>query len=58
MGRVELTGAGGRTILATLLELPGRPGWGVWYAHTGAGAGEVSAELYDRAGERLGDGPV
>ncbi|MGW4726909.1 hypothetical protein [Streptomyces sp. NPDC004291] len=58
VGRVELTDARGRTILATLLELPGRPGWGVWYAHTGAGAGEVSVELYDRAGERLGDGPV
>ncbi|MFJ7129714.1 hypothetical protein [Streptomyces sp. NPDC098101] len=58
VGRVELTDAGGRTILATLLELPGRPGWGVWYAHTGAGAGEVSVELYDRAGDRLGDGPV
>ncbi|MZE51974.1 hypothetical protein GTY86_11830 [Streptomyces sp. SID5770] len=58
VGRVEPTDARGRTILSTLLELPGRPGWGVWYAHTGAGAGEVSAELYDRAGDRLGGGPV
>ncbi|MEV6329674.1 hypothetical protein [Streptomyces sp. NPDC051909] len=33
-GRVELRDPDGRTILATLLELPGRPGWGVWYAYT------------------------
>ncbi|MFE7514181.1 hypothetical protein ACFU8I_23580 [Streptomyces sp. NPDC057540] len=54
-GRVELTtGPGGRTVLATLLELPGRPGWGVWYARTGPGGGGVTAvTLYDRAGARL-----
>ncbi|MFE5731167.1 hypothetical protein ACFQ7A_09720 [Streptomyces sp. NPDC056528] len=52
-GRVELTAAGGRTILAALLELPGRPGWGVWYARTGPGVGETSVTLYDRAGNRL-----
>ncbi|MFJ4337118.1 hypothetical protein [Streptomyces sp. NPDC088915] len=52
-GRVELTAPGGRTVLATLLELPGRPGWGVWYAHTGPGVGETAVTLYDRAGKRL-----
>ncbi|WP_369144953.1 hypothetical protein [Streptomyces sp. R44] len=52
-GRVELTGPGGRTVLATLLELPGRPGWGVWFARTGPGDGESGVTLYDRAGGRL-----
>ncbi|MYV65195.1 hypothetical protein GT043_04355, partial [Streptomyces sp. SID2131] len=56
-GRVELTAPGGRTVLATLLELPGRPGWGVWYAHTGPGVGETAVTLYDRAGKRLADLP-
>ncbi|MFF8381756.1 hypothetical protein ACF07V_37320 [Streptomyces sp. NPDC015661] len=56
-GRVELSGAGGRTVLATLLELPGRPGWGVWFARTRPGDGESVATLYDRAGERLAQLP-
>ncbi|MFJ4872254.1 hypothetical protein [Streptomyces sp. NPDC088757] len=57
-GRVELTAPGGRTVLATLLELPGRPGWGVWYAHTGPGVGETAVTLYDRAGKRLAGLPA
>ncbi|MFC9594333.1 hypothetical protein ACFTUC_31705 [Streptomyces sp. NPDC056944] len=53
-GRVELTGSGGRTVRATLLELPGRPGWGVWYVRTGPGGGAITTvTLYDRAGVRL-----
>ncbi|MFI1713938.1 hypothetical protein [Streptomyces litmocidini] len=54
-GRVELTGAGGRPVLATLLELPGRPGWGVWYARTGPGGDRAAVALYDRAGRRLAE---
>ncbi|MFI6419702.1 hypothetical protein ACIBG6_20195 [Streptomyces sp. NPDC050842] len=53
VGRVELTGSGGGRTTATLLELPGRPGWGVWYAHTGPSGGEASVAMYDRAGELL-----
>ncbi|MEV4936253.1 hypothetical protein [Streptomyces zaomyceticus] len=56
-GRVELKGAGGRVIVATLLELPGRPGWGVWYAHSGPADGDVSPVLYDRAGRPLSSLP-
>ncbi|MFG3492932.1 hypothetical protein [Streptomyces sp. NPDC047972] len=57
-GRVELRNAEGRTAVATLLELPGRPGWGVWYAHTGPGMGEVATVLYDRAGKVLSELPL
>ncbi|MFC8764623.1 hypothetical protein ACFUAG_28440 [Streptomyces sp. NPDC057193] len=57
-GRVELTGPGGRTTLATLLELPGRPGWGVWYAYTGPGDQEAGIALYDRAGALLSELPA
>ncbi|MGW8764849.1 hypothetical protein ACWGN5_20320 [Streptomyces sp. NPDC055815] len=57
-GRVELTDAGGRTVLATLLELPGRPGWGVWFARTGPGDGRAGVTLYDRAGARLAHLPA
>ncbi|CAM5628349.1 hypothetical protein [Streptomyces narbonensis] len=53
VGGVELTGPGGERITATLLELPGRPGWGVWYAHTGATSGDLSVAMYDRAGKLL-----
>ncbi|WP_443066709.1 hypothetical protein [Streptomyces sp. NBC_01255] len=53
VGRVELTGSGGGRTTATLLELPGRPGWGVWYAHTGPAGGEASVAMYDRAGKLL-----
>ncbi|MFD8640738.1 hypothetical protein ACFV14_10560 [Streptomyces zaomyceticus] len=56
-GRVELKGAGGRVIVATLLELPGRPGWGVWYAHSGPADGDLSPVLYDRAGRPLSSLP-
>ncbi|MEU7117528.1 hypothetical protein [Streptomyces zaomyceticus] len=56
-GRVELKGAGDRVIVATLLELPGRPGWGVWYAHSGPTDGDVSPVLYDRAGKKLSSLP-
>ncbi len=57
-GRVELRNAEGRTVVATLLELPGRPGWGVWYVHTGPGVGDVSPVLYDRAGKVLSELPL
>ncbi|MFD3662000.1 hypothetical protein ACFWVF_15590 [Streptomyces sp. NPDC058659] len=53
VGRVELTGSGGTRIAATLLELPARPGWGVWYAHTGPTGAEASVAMYDRAGRLL-----
>ncbi|WP_143204861.1 hypothetical protein [Streptomyces sp. CB02009] len=57
-GRVELRNAEGRTAVATLLELPGRPGWGVWYVHTGPGMGEVGTALYDRSGKLLSELPL
>ncbi|WP_306330249.1 hypothetical protein [Streptomyces venezuelae] len=57
-GRVELRNAAGRTIVATLLELPGKPGWGVWYAHGGAKDGEMSPVLYDRSGARIAELPL
>ncbi|MCX2182293.1 hypothetical protein KV205_17405 [Streptomyces sp. SKN60] len=42
VGRVELRDPdGGTTVLATLLELPGRPGWGVWYAYTAPAARDL-----------------
>ncbi|MFD0367139.1 hypothetical protein [Streptomyces sp. NPDC127114] len=60
VGRVELREADGRTVLARLLELPGRPGWGVWYVYTpvATGSGEqdpgtADLYLYDRSGRRL-----
>ncbi|MFD3532364.1 hypothetical protein [Streptomyces sp. NPDC058664] len=56
-GRVELTGAGGRRTVATLLELPDRPGWGVWYAATGPEDMEAGPALYDRAGRLLAELP-
>ncbi|MFD8009683.1 hypothetical protein [Streptomyces sp. NPDC058955] len=56
-GRVELVDARGRTTPATLLTLPGSPGWGVWYAvapdETAAGA-----RLRDRAGRLLSELPA
>ncbi|MFF6775327.1 hypothetical protein ACFY8W_17400 [Streptomyces sp. NPDC012637] len=64
VGRVELRGADGPAVLATLLELPGRPGWGVWYAYTPVTAapgaqdpGTADLYLYDRSGRRLADLP-
>ncbi|MEU1226827.1 hypothetical protein [Streptomyces sp. NPDC005828] len=56
-GRVELTATGGRPVRATLLELPGHPGWGVWYAYLGPGGGRATVTLYDRAGTRLAQLP-
>ncbi|MFI9001199.1 hypothetical protein [Streptomyces sp. NPDC053541] len=72
-GRVELREADGRTVLATLLELPGRPGWGVWYAYTAPSAhdlrdpgsvtdprdqgGLADVLLYDRSGRLLSQLP-
>ncbi|WP_175412294.1 hypothetical protein [Streptomyces sp. TRM64462] len=61
-GRMELTGRDGTRTTATLVELPGRPGWGAWYAttpyrDTGAPwAGNVT--LYDTTGKAIaGDSP-
>ncbi|MFJ9826587.1 hypothetical protein ACIRSU_19765 [Streptomyces sp. NPDC101160] len=54
-GRVELRGPDGRTTTAALLELPGRPGWGVWYVHSAVTGPTVV--LYDRKGARLADLP-
>ncbi|MFF1507359.1 hypothetical protein [Streptomyces sp. NPDC058326] len=56
-GRVELTSAGGRRTVATLLELPGRPGWGVWYAYTRPEDQDAGLALYDRAGKLLAELP-
>ncbi|WP_329280143.1 hypothetical protein [Streptomyces sp. NBC_00691] len=57
-GRVELTNAKGRKAVATLVELPGNPGWGVWYVHTGPGMGTVGTALYDRTGKLLSELPL
>ncbi|KUH36436.1 MULTISPECIES: hypothetical protein [Streptomyces] len=55
--RVELTGPDGTRTSATLLELPGSPGWGVWYATTppapDGDAGGDRLALYDAAGTLL-----
>ncbi|GAA3394097.1 hypothetical protein [Streptomyces roseoviridis] len=57
-GKVVLTGTDGTRTTATLLELPGRPGWGVWYAHTGPEKdGGASVALYDRNGRLLAELP-
>ncbi|MER7517288.1 hypothetical protein [Streptomyces sp. NPDC126499] len=57
-GEVVLTGTDGTRTTATLLELPGRPGWGVWYAHTGPeNDGGASVALYDRNGRLLAELP-
>lgn len=60
-GRVELTDSEGHTTVATLVALPGRPDWGVWYAHTGPSEGNHGGghgvALYDRAGKLLADLP-
>ncbi|MFE6713614.1 hypothetical protein [Streptomyces sp. NPDC057695] len=60
-GRVELTDAEGHRTVATLVALPGRPDWGVWYAHTpaaGNGGGSLGVTLYDRAGRLLAELPA
>ncbi|MGW4158897.1 hypothetical protein [Streptomyces sp. NPDC004788] len=60
-GKVVLTGADGRKTAATLLELPGRPGWGVWYvtlpAHRDGTSDGVRVSLYDRGGRLLAELP-
>lgn len=60
-GKVVLTGADGRKTAATLLELPGRPGWGVWYvslpAHRDGTSDGVGVALYDRDGRLLAELP-
>ncbi|WP_370413479.1 hypothetical protein [Streptomyces fradiae] len=56
-GQVVLTDADGRKTSATLLELPGRPGWGVWYAHRAGSAEGVGVALYDRNGRLLAELP-
>ncbi|MEU5220231.1 hypothetical protein AB0G79_29105 [Streptomyces sp. NPDC020807] len=58
-GRVELTAPGLRPVAATLLELPGHPGWGVWYAHTGPEAykKELTVTVYDGEGARIASYP-
>ncbi|MFF1507357.1 hypothetical protein [Streptomyces sp. NPDC058326] len=60
-GRVELTDAEGHKTVATLIALPGRPDWGVWYAHTGPSEsnqdGGLGVALYDRSGKLLAELP-
>ncbi|MFF3839265.1 hypothetical protein [Streptomyces sp. NPDC001930] len=60
-GRVELSDAEGHKTVATLIALPGRPDWGVWYAHTGPadgnGGSSLGVTLYDRAGKLLAELP-
>ncbi|MEU7075109.1 hypothetical protein AB0B30_07320 [Streptomyces narbonensis] len=58
-GRVELTDADGRKTLATLVALPGRSDWGVWYVHTApTQGGSPAVALYDRSGKLLADLPA
>ncbi|WP_395361279.1 hypothetical protein ACHGLA_16490 [Streptomyces sp. YH02] len=59
-GRVELSDAEGHKTVATLIALPGRPDWGVWYAHTGPdgnGGSSLGVTLYDREGKLLAELP-
>ncbi|MFD3992151.1 hypothetical protein [Streptomyces sp. NPDC058583] len=60
-GRVELSDTEGHKTVATLIALPGRPDWGVWYAHTGPadgnGGSSLGVTLYDRAGKLLAELP-
>ncbi|MFD7980792.1 hypothetical protein [Streptomyces sp. NPDC059071] len=58
VGKVVLIGTDGTRTTAALLELPGRPGWGVWYAHTGPeNDGGAAVALYDRNGRLLAELP-
>ncbi|MFD6186620.1 hypothetical protein [Streptomyces goshikiensis] len=54
---VEIADGSGRKTAATLLELPGHPGWGVWYAHTPPSEDGPTVTLYDDAGTALADVP-
>ncbi|MFF5919111.1 lipase chaperone [Streptomyces flavochromogenes] len=60
-GRVELSDTEGHKTVATLIALPGRPDWGVWYAHTGPadgnGGSSLGVTLYDRTGRLLAELP-
>ncbi|MGW6536820.1 hypothetical protein ACWGBV_29555 [Streptomyces sp. NPDC055051] len=55
-GRVDLVDAKGRTTTAALLELAGRPGWGVWYAVT-PDQSPMAVRLHDREDRLLSDLP-
>ncbi|MFF6885546.1 hypothetical protein ACFY9F_20520 [Streptomyces sp. NPDC012421] len=55
-GGVDLVDAKGRTTTAALLELAGRPGWGVWYAVT-PDQSPTAVRLYDRADRLLSELP-
>ncbi|MFE1272208.1 hypothetical protein [Streptomyces sp. NPDC058758] len=57
-GRVDVTDAEGRVTRATLLQLPGRPGWGVWYAHTAPSDRDVSVAFRGRDGRLLVELPA
>ncbi|MFB7101022.1 hypothetical protein [Streptomyces hydrogenans] len=57
-GRVDVTDAEGRVTRATLLQLPGRPGWGVWYAHTAPSDRDVSVAFHARDGRLLVELPA
>ncbi|MGW6536818.1 hypothetical protein ACWGBV_29565 [Streptomyces sp. NPDC055051] len=57
-GRVEVTDSEGRVTRATLLQLPGRPGWGVWYAHTAPTGHDVSVAFYSGKGRLLVELPA
>ncbi|MFJ3094103.1 hypothetical protein [Streptomyces hydrogenans] len=57
-GRVDVTDAEGRVTRATLLQLPGRPGWGVWYAHTTPSDRDVSVAFHARDGRLLVELPA
>ncbi|MFD5766622.1 hypothetical protein ACFWIN_12470 [Streptomyces sp. NPDC127049] len=57
-GRVEVTDSEGRVTRATLLQLPGRPGWGVWYAHTAPTGHDVSVAFHARNGRLLVELPA
>ncbi|MFF9149834.1 hypothetical protein ACF1BN_33845 [Streptomyces sp. NPDC014861] len=56
-GRVDLVDAKGRTTTAALLELAGRPGWGVWYAVT-PDRSPMAVRLLDREDRLLSDLPA
>lgn len=57
-GWVEVTDSEGRVTRATLLQLPGRPDWGVWYAHTAPTGHDVSVAFHARNGRLLVELPA
>ncbi|WP_374986423.1 hypothetical protein [Streptomyces fradiae] len=58
--RVELIATDGTRTPASLLELPGRPGWGVWYVSTppATDQGGQGVALYDRTGRLIAELPA